>query len=264
MGSQEIRNPVRADWLLVLFLLGASGCCYLHPIHAPEAQFLEPCRSLPQGCKDHVHVFIINGLDPMDYSNLTGLRDYVQSLGFRQTYFGQIYHYWWFKKEIRRIHQEDPEARFVFVGFSVGVNLADCLARALEPEGVYVELLVFLSGNHPIQPMPHEPPPNVGKVVNILASGLMQTRGERDWAENLRPLESWHFDIPTHHDTLAAMTDALIQVAATVPALMPAPPALPSDFEDPTPRPVTPRKTAKVDEWDFLKPVSRIKTPPSR
>ncbi len=258
MASQGIWRRALAFGLLTLGL-GGGGCCYLHPVHAPEPEVLTPCQSLPRCCKDHVHVFLINGLDPFNYGNLTGLRDYVQSLGFHQTYYGQLYHYWWFQNQIRRIHREDPEAHFVLVGFSVGVNMADALARSLKPEGVYFDVLVFLSGNHPVEPMPHQPPANAGRVVNILAAGLLQTRGERDWAENLRPAGSWHFDTPTHPDTLQAMVDVLAQVAGAVPEVITEPPPAPADFQAPTPRPVLPRATARYDEWDFLKPVSRRK-----
>jgi hypothetical protein len=257
MERQAIGGRALA-WKLLVFLVSAgAGCCYLHPIHAPQPEILASCQSLPRCCKDHIHIFLLNGLDPMNYGNLTGLRDYVQSLGFHQTYYGQIYHYWWFRNQIRRIHREDPEAHFVLVGFSIGVNLADALARSLKAEGVYFDTIVFLSGNHPLAPMPSEPPANAGRVVNILASGLMGTRGERDWAEDIRLADSWHFDTPSHVETLEKMAEVLAQVGEAVPEVISETPPAPAELQPPTPRPVRPQPSAKRDEWDFLKPVSR-------
>ncbi len=257
MVSQGTWRRALACKLLVFLLSAGAGCCYLHPIHAPQPEVLAACQSLPRCCKDHVHIFLLNGLDPMNYGNLTGLRDYVQSLGFHQTYYGQIYHYWWFQSQIRRIHREDPEAHFVLVGFSVGVNLADFLARSLKPEGVYFDAIVFLSGNHPLAPMPSEPPANAGRVVNILADGLMGSWGERDWAEDIRLAGSWHFDTPSHPETLQALAEVLDQVGEAVPEVISEPPPGLAEFQEPTPRAVRPQVSAKRDEWDFLKPVSR-------
>src|SRR5438034_10131305 len=83
-----------------------AGCLgFLHPVDMPYAkQLTEPCQSVPRCCRDHVYIFMVNGLDPWNYGNLTGVRDYIQELGFNKTYYGQVYHVWWFNAEIRRIH----------------------------------------------------------------------------------------------------------------------------------------------------------------
>src|SRR5262249_14970241 len=156
------------------------------------AQVAEPCQAVPKACRGHVHVFLMNGLDPMNYGNLIGLRDYLQELGFCKTYYGQLYHLWWFESEIRRLHTEDADAHFALIGFSLGSNVVYEIARAVERYGVHIDLLVFLSGNHFASPMPHRRPENVGKVVNLLASGVMASRGERDWAENVRLDSTMH------------------------------------------------------------------------
>jgi hypothetical protein len=246
--------------MLAAALGGASGCfCYLHPVHQPPPEMIQPCRDLPKCSRDHLHIFLVNGFDPFNYGNLTGVRDYLQSLGFHQTYYGQFFHTAWYKKEIRRIQLEDAEAHFVLIGFSVGVNVVDSLAKCLKEDDIFIDLMIWLSGNHPVQPMPHERPENVGRVLNILASGIMQTRGERDWAENYRPPKTWHFDLPIHAETVERITEALMQVAASIPVTEKETPPPALEDRPPTPRPVMPKVSSKTDEWDFLKPVSRRK-----
>jgi hypothetical protein len=246
---------------LTVALLGVSGCLgFLHPIEPPRTEHLESCQAVPKCCRDHVYVFLINGLDPVNYGNLAGVQGYLNSLGISKTYYGQIYHLWSFAGEIRRISREDPDARFVLVGFSLGVNLVDALARMVQPDGVHIDLLVFLSGNHPVQPMPGDRPDNVDRVINLLASGLMATRGERDWAENLRIPHSLHFDTPTHPLTLEQLAQEMAALAATVPVTEAHPPPLPpSDEEAPPPHPMKVRSSARRGDWDFLKPVARLK-----
>jgi hypothetical protein len=204
----------------------------------------------------------MNGLDPVNYGNLTGLRDYLHKAGYRKTYYGQLYHANWFAKEIYRIHEEDPDARLVLVGFSLGVNFLDALSETLNKHGIAVDLLVFLSGNHPVWPMPAERPANVARVINVLSSGSMKYWGERPWAENVRLSSTWHFGSPTHPSTLERLTEELDLLSAAVPVHPPVEePKLPFIEEAPTPRPAKIEPAARRTDWDFLKPASSLGSP---
>jgi hypothetical protein len=265
MTSTRRWTRTLSGWLVAMGLAGQIGCLgFLHPVTPLPQSVSEPCQIICQPQRKHVYIFFVNGLDPVNYGNVCGVRDYVQSLGYNKTYYGQIYHLWYFSSEIRRIHKEDPDARFVLVGFSLGVNVIDAVSHAVKGDGVSIDMMIFLSGNHPVMRMPHEKPENVERVVNILASGIMQTRGDRDYAENVRLADARHFDSPTHRETLEALARELASVAASVP--MPQKPAdkMPPALEEtPTPRPVMPRSAARRDDWDFLKPVSRMRLPPA-
>src|SRR5438128_2674390 len=128
------RRPLQRQYLLMPFFLvlgvPLTASCQEAPAPAVQsaAAYEATCRSFPACCRDHVYIFLVNGLDPINFGRLLGLRDYVRKLGFRQTYYGQMFHAAYFKKEIRRIHQEDPEAHFVFIGFSAGMNVAHFMA----------------------------------------------------------------------------------------------------------------------------------------
>jgi hypothetical protein len=249
---------------LALSLTAGSGCLgYLHPVEAPHGQLLDTCQAVPKACRNHVHVFLMNGLDPVNYGDLTGLRDYITDLGFQKTYYGQLYHYWWIRDEVRHIHKEDPDARFVLIGFSLGANLMYSVAHSVEADGIQIDLLVFVSGNHPVCPMPKQKPDNVLRVLNLLASGLLKTRGERDWAENVRLSDTNHFDAPTHPQTLEMLAQELAMLAASMPQPPAAAPMPPAADDEPTPRPVTAQPAARRDAWDFLKPVSNLHMPPA-
>jgi hypothetical protein len=231
-------------------------------IPGATASYEASCRSLPSFCRDHVYIFLVNGLDPINYGKLLGLRDYIRKLGFRQTYYGQMFHARYFKKEIRRIHDEDAGAHFVFIGFSAGMNVAHSMAAAANRDGIPVDALVYLSGNNPITPMPNDRPQNVRHVLNILASGLMAKTGERDYAENIRLPDAWHFDSPAHPRTKELLAKELMEIGAAIPLPKPEEESMPrAAFDEPTPRPINQAKSQKYDGWDFLKPVSRLKAP---
>jgi hypothetical protein len=251
---------ILTSWMLAAGLASQTGCLScMHPVEPPEPHYADGCQTVPVACRNHVHVFFMNGLDPVNYGNLTGLRDYVQELGFGKTYYGQLFHAGWFEKEIRHIHQDDPDARVVLIGFSLGVQEMHSVAEDLNKDHIPIDLLVFLSGNHPVWFMPSDRPANVQRVVNILASGGMKSFGVREYAENVRlPEDTWHFGSPTHPYTLEKMSEELGALALTVPIREIVRPPEPLEDEAPTPRPVKPTKRGPRDEWDFLRPVTYL------
>jgi hypothetical protein len=248
--------------LLAAGLLSGSGCLsFVHPVDPPLHDLVGSCQELPQCCRDHVYVFLIHGMDPLDLANLAGLNKYFRQLGFHQTYYGQLYHTGYFKKEIRRVHQEDPEARFVLVGFSFGANCVRSVAQAVKTDGVHIDLLVYLGGNT-LDNIPEDKPENAVQIVNILASGCIWNGAWMDEAINIHETDVWHFGSPTHPRTLEVLTEELFAVASTVPVVDPPVYKGPVLQGEPTPRPVEAPTETRRDEWDFLKPVTHLPAAP--
>jgi hypothetical protein len=265
MRQLQVWSQRLCHCLLAAALAGTSGCLgFCHPVDLSHVADDATCKNLPKCWRDHVYIFLVNGLDPVNYGNLTGLRDYLQGMGLNRSYYGQIYHAWYFENEIRHIHEQDPNAHFVLIGFSVGVNVIDSMARTVQKDGIFIDLMVFLSGNHPVKPLPKQQPENVGRVINILADGCMGNHGERCYAENVRLIETFHFGSPTHPVTLEMVAEAIACIVKTVNVAEPvAKPLAPAPDEPPTPRPVHIPVSTHKDEWDFLKPVARLSKPPS-
>jgi hypothetical protein len=183
-----------------------------------------------------VYVFFIHGVDPLDIANLRGVHDYVQSLGFIKTYYGQLYHTPYFVKEIRRLHQEDPDARFALVGFSFGANMVRDMAQAVKSDGVSIDLMVYLGGNT-LENRPDDKPENVVSLVNILATGWVWNGDHIDGAANVSYDDVWHFGSPSHLHTLKTLAEELATVAARVPIVEAG----------------QPDAGESLGEWDFLK-----------
>ena len=246
-------------------LLALPGCLsFCHPIPTPPPELAQPCRAQPSCSRDHVYVFLVHGMDPLDYANLEGVQHYLNELGFNKTYYGQLYHGGTFQKEVRRIHREDREARFVLVGFSFGANVVRSLTRAVKDEGVTVELLVYLGGNT-LENCPRDRPENAVRIINILASGCIWNGDTLDGAENTHLPDVWHFGSPSHRHTLERLAQVLAEIASGVPIVETTNSATPAGQDaEPTPRVLTPRTaSAPHDQWDFLKPVVRLGIPTS-
>jgi hypothetical protein len=259
MPPQGSRSRRRSLLLLAaLSLATGPGCLsFVHSLDFPTSEQIAKGESLPAPCRNHVHVFLIHGMDPLDLANLYGLTEYIQQLGYIKTHYGQLYHLWEFKKEIRQIHERDPQARFVLIGFSFGANTARELANAVKDDGILIDLLIYLGGNT-LENTPPNQPEHCISIVNILAAGCIWNGCTMDRAENLHFTNVWHFGSPTHPRTRELLARELAVVAARVPYVDTAPP-LPPEVEDevPLPRRLTPdqvRQTASQlpPEWNFL------------
>jgi hypothetical protein len=245
--------------MCLVFVLApaCSGCMsFLHPVEPAKIDQSAECLTLPVGCREHVYVFFVHGMDPLDYANLTGVRNYVQELGFHKTYYGQMYSAGQFGREIRRIREADPEARFVLIGFSFGANFVRDLTISAGKENIPIDLLVYLGGNT-LENRPQDQPENAARIINILASGLIWNGDTLDRAENLQEPDVWHFGTATHPHTLNLLAHELATVAARVTYVERSVPIATIDPE-PTPRPIPAPMSTKADEWDFLKPESHL------
>ena len=255
MGKARVRLAAWGLTLAVLFQAGCLRCC--NPVHPPPREEVLPCQDVAQCQKNKVHVFFVHGLDPLDLSNYEGLREYVQSLGYIKTYYGWTYHAFLFEKELRELHQEDPEAQIVLVGFSYGAGMIRDMACSVRSAGIHIDLMVYIDGVQ-IDNRPLHRPANVGRVVNIL-SKIRSDQAMVKEADNHRYDDTWHFGTVTHPQTLRLIAHELADVARSVPIVQ----TLPAVVVEPGHKPAVPAEmlpapkeapAAKADQWGFLRP----------
>ena len=232
-------------WLLAASTLSGGCLSFCHPTGEPSREQIAACNSVPPCCRNHVYVFFVNGIDPLACANLCGVRSYVQSLGFIKAYYGQFYHAGAFAKEIRRLHHDDPNARFVLVGYSYGANKVEELSHALRPDGIVVDLIVCLGDASARKT------DNVGRVIHVQATGWGESGSCPNDGYHVTCADVSAFGSAAHQNTLEMLAHELTMVAALVPIDDPHAPVLPEPI--PVPRPAMPPASAAMDEWDFLK-----------
>lgn len=164
--------------LMGLFSAGAAAAgglrSLVHPINAPPVEAAP--RRLAEADRDHVYVLLVNGLDPLRIGNLTGMGDYIRGLGFRHTFYGELWDSPRLAREIRRIRLQDADARIALIGYSFGTNAAHRMADALGRDGVRIDLLIYLAGDT-LRNVSDMTPENVGRVINIRAWGMVFMAG---------------------------------------------------------------------------------------
>jgi pimeloyl-ACP methyl ester carboxylesterase len=203
--------------LAVLCLAAGQGCLsFVHWLDVPPKEQVAQSETIPAPCRNHVHIFLLHGLDPLDLANLSGLTTYIQQLGYSKTYYGQVYHLWEFKNTMRRIHKQEPQARFVLIGFSLGAIMARELANADKADGIGIDLLVYLGG-FTLANSPRTQPENVARLASILTEGCIRD-ARIDRADNIRYSDVWHFGTPTHSRTRELLSRELAAAARKIDA----------------------------------------------
>jgi hypothetical protein len=150
---------------------------------------------------DHIYIFLINGLDPLHYADLPGLADHLCASGYSHVYYRELLTAGEFVEQIKQIAQEDARAKFVLIGYSFGANQARNITHALRDEGIAIDLLVYLNANT-LRNTPYDRPDNARRVLNILAWGFLLDGAQLDNAENIEIADAWHFNTPTHPQTI--------------------------------------------------------------
>lgn len=232
-----------------LLALANAGCVSCH--YPAQSQFLEACHTspVPSPVRNHVYLFMMNGVDIFDCAGLTTLRDKVCEAGFPKVYYAQRADRRWYEAEIRRVYLADPAARFVVLGIgSAADHLVPLVAGAVD-DGLPVDRLILLD------PM--------GTTVGASASVPVTVLQSRSWShsaqatENVTVMDVSHFGLPTSVPVIETVIGQMVASAHQVgPLDGPRLPALPlSDKPVPLPRPreVTPHEAEKPDAWDFLK-----------
>ncbi len=257
MGQSHRRGRVFGALVLAVGLAAAPGCLTLNSNLSPlPPECVEACEAVPGCCRGKVYVFLVNGLDPLDLGHVAEVRAALIRAGFTKVYDGQLYHAGWFAGEMRRLRSEEPGVRFVVVGFGAGVEAARWLAGSVAADGIDLDLLASVDA--PVwSSAPAQRPANVRQTLSVHGRPLFSPTNWRADTDVEVPVGGLSYAAP-HPFTISQLATELAAVAGMVPA-PPVKPLEPLADDLPTPRPTAARADGPRDEWDFLKPVARLR-----
>jgi hypothetical protein len=247
-------------WLVasgLMLALVPTGCLnFLNHVPDPSPEAKQISEQLPQPSREGVYVFLVNGNDPLGCANLYGIREFLHKLGYVKSYYGEWFHEWWLVDEIRDLHQEKPDAHIIVIGYELGADTALAVANAGIVCGANVDLLLYLE---PRGFSFDNVPPELHNVIVVRKDKSYPKDSEVKGAQSVALACGCRWLVPTHPSTLEIVETEISRLAMSVPVPTLPSEAFPEIMDDPapTPRPVAERKPAPLDEWDFLKLVSR-------
>jgi hypothetical protein len=191
----------------------------VHPIAPAAPELAAAVQGLPACARDHVHIFLLNGLDPARVGNLVGLGDFVRSLGFEHVYYGELWNGHRTANEVRRIHREDSVARIVLLGYSFGANLVRWITHEVARDGIKIDVLIYLVGDT-VFDGPRSRPENACRLINIRAWGFVLLAGgaingqDIAGAENVHLPGVRHLCVPMQPAVQEVLARELVKLAA--------------------------------------------------
>jgi hypothetical protein len=148
IGKWEEGRQMRRfrSWWLLAVLSGAFPVlpgCITSGQHVPACpEPLATALDLPAGCRHRVYFFLVGDLHPCH--DLESLRCQLIDAGYIKVYCGKFWHLHYFTKELKKIHQDDEEARFVIVSQGGAAKTARELANRAGEAGVAIDVFVYL------------------------------------------------------------------------------------------------------------------------
>lgn len=225
-----------------------TGC--MHFVHkSPEVDEFarRPADDVPDESKSCVFVFLIDPLNPIVTANTTGLRDYIQSLGFGKTYYGQSCHASYFLEKMQQFRNRSESARFVVIGYDSGADTAFALVQSAGANGIAIDRAILLA------PQADDTTPEVDSMTKcfvVRADELVEPSPHDDAPTRVRKS-----DVPTHPKVLTLVERELILVAQTVPPpKRPDAPKVVLTPPIPAPRDTQAKPKPLAEEWQFLRP----------
>jgi hypothetical protein len=194
--------------LLLAVAISAANAGCVSCDHAAHKIALNagPVCDLPTCERQKVYVFLLNGLTPTGSCGLEGLRDKLAEHGFPKVGCGQVFHAGWVADEMKRVLADNPDARFVLLGYDLGGGVAAKLAAQSVQSGLPVDAVVLLD---PIGKAALTP---TGVRTLLITSG--SGRSPVPHNESVIIPDAGHFKLPTHPQTLAVVCNLLHEIAA--------------------------------------------------
>lgn len=231
-----------------------TGC--VHTVSVPPPERCPVRTTVPASSRDSVHIFLINGLDPIDAGGLTTLREYLDGIGFGQTYYAQLYHRGWCQRQIDDVRKKNPEARIVLVGYDAGAEIAADLARDLTRAGRPADLLMLVGARDLTGSLKPDDQPLALQTINVRGQNVLIKPPSLPNAVNIDVEGSNPLTLATHPATLDLIGRQLLDLASMVPIVIEDYGPAPLLVEPvPVPRPEAKPPTERVPpEWQFLQP----------
>ena len=195
-------------WVAAAVAISAMNGGCVSCDHAAHKSALDagPVCDLPTCERQKVYVFMLNGLTPSGSCGLDGLRGQLAEQGFAKIGCGQVFHAAWVADEMKRVRGENPDARFVLLGYDLGGAAAVRLAAESVKAGLPVDAVVLLD------PMGTAGLTPCGVRTLLVTSGA--GRSPVPHTESVIVPDVGHFRLPTHPKTVAVVCSLLREVAA--------------------------------------------------
>ena len=246
-------SPLRYTFLfLALGLALPTGCTTCR--HTAFAESLKPVEQVRvlSPARAKVYAFFMNGSDLLELYGFSELREELICAGFPKIYYAQRMDREWYHRELHRLHREDPDARFILVGYGSAADQIQELACQVTREEIPLDAVVYID---PIGAK-GDLTQNVPYRAVVLKSHHWRAAPRLAAPESITVNGVGHISLPAHPATVQALVDLMTDSALRVPLPDSTIDCLPlRNGNRPIPRPADPKEIKPPPPgWEFLCP----------
>jgi len=239
--------------LLFLALCVAAGCTTCR--YTSFAESLKPVEQVQviAPARAKVYTFFMNGADLLELYGFSELHDQLICAGFPKIYYAQRMDREWYHRELHRLHRDEPDARFLLVGYGTAADQVQELACQVSREGIALDAVVY------IDPIGAKGDLTTDVPYRALVLKSHHWRGgvRLKVPEAVTVNHVGHISLPAHPATVQTLVALMTESALRVPLPDQSIDCLPlrNDGSRPIPRPAEPKEIkAPPPGWEFLCP----------
>lgn len=134
-------------FLLLLFagcLFAGTGCVRCRYTALAESQLPVEHSKVIAPSRSKVYLFLVNGADLAEYSGIQNLQQQIICGGYAKVYHAQRFDRAYFRKELHRLHREDPDNRFILLGYGAAADQLLELACCVSTEQIPLDCVGFI------------------------------------------------------------------------------------------------------------------------
>jgi len=200
----------------ILFAMAPfAGLTAAEPVPVVVEATAAPAPS--EEARDHTYFLVVNGMDPLFVGKMNCFCEAIRCAGYKNVELYMLRHGCCTEGRVCEIRRNDPGAKIVFVGYSLGGNCVSKVCKALDCRKIFVDLLVYIGSDY-LKDNDFVRPKNAGRILNITADGFIGTGGNLFFngavisgASNFR-INARHFGVAKQPETLGLLLDSVAEL----------------------------------------------------
>jgi hypothetical protein len=176
-----------------------------------------PAPAPSEEARDHTYFLVVNGMDPLFVAKLNCFCDGIRCAGYKNVELYKLRNGRCTEQRVCEIRKDDPGAKIVLVGYSMGAGTVSKVCNSLDCSGIWVDMLVYIGADY-MKDTDAARPKNAGRILNINGHGFIGTGGDLlfngtaiSGAANYR-VNARHFGLPKQPETLGLVLDAVAEL----------------------------------------------------
>ncbi len=168
--------------------------------------------------QENTVILVVNGGDPLHLADADAFARQFRTEGYPHAQVAEWHQEHAIEQAVREVHRDEPGARIVLIGYSLGAYCVRDIANRLNRDGIPIVMVGYIGADY-LADTTDSRLEGVARVVNVTGDGHVLTGKnlffngtEVTGARNVRLAGTRHFDLLNHPEAFGVMLQELQQL----------------------------------------------------